>query len=491
MNEQTFRSGYLPPKWVLTQAVDSIQWKALTFIRGNQSVIVEVPDLTLLQSDSLCQYLKLKGPLTMKEISLSTLIHGISSVILKLLDKNNKSRIFLNENLPVITGFDRKMIELNLSSYLKTFRSHSLKSFLAQDFTQIEMLSDFVPVVKGGWSKVKPPNLMLHVWSANVPALSLWSLIGSLLVKSPSIGKLASDEPLVASIFVKMLLEEIPALEDCLSIVWWRGGDFSHSQAILDQCDLVLAYGSNETLNSIRSRLGIFTRFLGHGHKISFSVVSNTALDNKNAKWVAEQAALDVVRYDQMGCYSPHAYFVKTGGLVSPKEFAQLLLTEIHSLSHRFSNRELSMSESSSIVKWRQDQLFNTIKDPSVEIFGDQSASSQVIFCNVAMPLKASILNRNVFVIAFNHWEELDFCLDPQRQFLQTAGVAVSIEELDHVSNLLVELGVTRICSVGEMTQPPSGWHHDGGFSLLDLVKIVDVEMSTISASERFTSYRD
>ena len=65
MNEQTFRSGYLPPKWVLTQAVDSIQWKALTFIRGNQSVIVEVPDLTLFQSDSLCQYLKLKGPLTM------------------------------------------------------------------------------------------------------------------------------------------------------------------------------------------------------------------------------------------------------------------------------------------------------------------------------------------------------------------------------------------------------------------------------------------
>ena len=107
------------------------------------------------------------------------------------------------------------------------------------------------------------------------------------------------------------------------------------------------------------------------------------------------------------------------------------------------------------------------------------------------MSLKSSILNRNVYVIAIDDWKDLELCLSSNRRLLQTASLAVSIEELDILSNQLVELGVTRICSVGEMTQPPSGWHHDGGFSLLDLVKIVDVEMSAIVAADRFTSYRD
>ena len=85
----------------------------------------------------------------------------------------------------------------------------------------------------------------------------------------------------------------------------------------------------------------------------------------------------------------------------------------------------------------------------------------------------------------------MEYCLRPQSQLLQTAGVAVSIEELNNLSNKLIDLGVTRICSIGEMTQPSGGWHHDGGFSLLDLVKIVDVEISAIASAERFTSYRD
>jgi hypothetical protein len=491
MLKKFYKSGILPKKWLSTFDLGEIHWEKLTFFREDSSIVIEVPKLTSSQSDSLSHYIKNQGSQVIKVIPLDVILDGISNVILKLLDKNHISRQFLNEALPIITGFDSKMIDLNLSSYLKTFRLHSLKIFLAQDFNQVGMLSDFMPVVKGGWSKVKSPDLMLHVWSANVPALSLWSLVCSLLVKSPSIGKLASDEPLVASIFIDLLLQEIPALEDCLSLVWWRGGDFSQSQPLFDHSDLVMAYGSNETLSSIRNHLGINTRLLGHGHKLSFSLVSDSALDNKSAKWVAEKAALDVVRYDQMGCYSPHAYFVKTGGLVSPKEFANILLYEIKSLSHRFSSRHLSVAESNALNNWRQENIFRSIKNSHIEIMGEVNSTSQVVFSAIAIPLQASILDRNIFVIALNDWDELGNCLRQNRHLLQTAGVAVSIEELNGISNLLVDLGVTRICSVGDMTQPNSGWHHDGGFSLLDLVKIADVEESAINSAELFTAYRN
>ena len=138
MHKKTIRSGYLPPLWLQSQSAGNITWKPLPFNRGNRSLIVEVPDLTSSQADSLSQFIKVHGLRAWKDISLKEIIKGISNVALLLLDKNNSSRIFLNDNLEVVTGFDRKMIELNLSSYLKTFREHSLKSFLTQDFNQVE-----------------------------------------------------------------------------------------------------------------------------------------------------------------------------------------------------------------------------------------------------------------------------------------------------------------------------------------------------------------
>jgi hypothetical protein len=39
------------------------------------------------------------------------------------------------------------------------------------------------------------------------------------------------------------------------------------------------------------------------------------------------------------------------------------------------------------------------------------------------------------------------------------------------------------------MTAPEAGWHHDGRFSLLDLVRMVDIEDSTERNAELFTRY--
>jgi Acyl-CoA reductase (LuxC) len=491
MSEKIFKSGYLPPNWLKSQEFGDIQCEQIKFSRGNEIVIIEVPHLTLDQSNSLCQYLKIHGRRSMKKISVEQIQKAISNVILKLLNKDDPTRQLLDHIIPVITGFDSKMIELNISSYLRVFRLHSLKSFLAEDLKNIEMLNDFSPALKGGWHRYKSADLLLHIWSANVPALSLWSLICSLLVKSVSIGKLASDEPIFASYFVNLLVKEIPILQDCLSIIWWKGGDFSRCQPILNQSEIVVAYGSNETLDNIRSRTLIGTRFLGHGHKISFSVISQTALDNNSIHFVVEQAALDIVRFDQMGCYSPHAYFVQKGGLISPKDFALSLYSALENLSHRFSSRQLSSEEANSIVRWHQDNIFNSINNSNLQILGNPNSATQVIYSDSPIALKPTVLNRNVYVIAIDKWEDLETCLLTQRELLQTVGVALSVEELNFVSNLLIDLGVTRICSIGQMTNPSTGWHHDGGYSLLDYVKVVDVELSAISLAERFTSYRD
>ena len=48
------------------------------------------------------------------------------------------------------------------------------------------------------------------------------------------------------------------------------------------------------------------------------------------------------------------------------------------------------------------------------------------------------------------------------------------------------EYGIDRICPVGEMNRAKSGWHHDGGFNLLDLVHAVDIERNTDTYCDGF-----
>ncbi|MGE8601856.1 acyl-CoA reductase, partial [Bordetella trematum] len=77
----------------------------------------------------------------------------------------------------------------------------------------------------------------------------------------------------------------------------------------------------------------------------------------------------------------------------------------------------------------------------------------------------------------------------PQAAYLQTAGVAASPEELHRLAESLGAAGVTRISALGAMSQPEAGWHNDGRFNLLDLVRMTEIELSAEMAAEPYASY--
>jgi len=79
----------------------------------------------------------------------------------------------------------------------------------------------------------------------------------------------------------------------------------------------------------------------------------------------------------------------------------------------------------------------------------------------------------------------------PQRHFLQTAGVAAAPQALFGISALLGQVGVTRIAAFGNMTSPEAGWHHDGRFSLLDLVTITEIEQGAEATAEHYAPYAE
>ncbi|OES45208.1 acyl-CoA reductase [Domibacillus iocasae] len=479
-------AGYLPDI-----GETEFETKILTFQSKNETVEVEIPFLTTEQMDKVIEKVKKASAETLKSFSISEIVSIIDQAIVRLLDRDSLYRQKAEKLLPIVTGYDEEIIRLGLTSYLKTFRKKELQRFLIEDLGNPLLLDDFQPRVKGGFSKALGPNVFTHIWSGNVPALPLWSLISGLLVKAGNIGKVPSAEPLFSGWFAHLLVEVEPRLADCLAVVWWKGGDEEREHSIFEQSDVVVGYGGNDSLQSLQNRIPVTTRFLPFGHKISFGVVSQSSLDSRKTWQSVHQAALDVVRYDQQGCYSPHIFYVQHGGKVSPKEFARFLANELENFQKRHPRRELSMEESVSMAAWRQREEMIIFSNPNNEVLGNQANDWTVVYEENNIHFTPSSLNRVIKVIAFETIENILPYIAPHRSLLQTVGIAANPNELFEWAELLGKTGVTRITALGSMTSPEAGWHHDGRFNLLDLVNMVDIEAAAEESSEQFAPYVD
>ena len=479
-------AGYLPGL-----KSSEVQWHTLSFGAGAQQVDVVVPQLTPAQLHTLAAHVRNQGRTQLKSMPASQIIAAIDRAIERLLNPADPYRLELELLLPRISGFDAEMVRLGLNAYLKTFRAPQLQRFVAEDFSNPKLLDEFQPRAKGGMARALGPELLVHVWAGNVPGLPLWSLVCGLLVKAPAIGKVASAEPLFASLFARLLAEVEPRLAEVLAIVWFKGGDTASERALFAEADTVLAYGGNDTLTALRQQVPVSTRFLPHGHKLSVGLVSAAALNVQHVQAVARAAALDVVRYEQQGCYSPHTYYVARGGRVTPREFAQQLAGELAALQHKFARRTLTLEEAASVAGWRQGQEMKGFAGAGVELLGDADAAWCVAYAEQASALLPCALNRTVQVQAVDKLEDTLTLLAAQREVLQTVGLAAAPQELHMLAERLGAAGATRICALGQMTAPEAGWHHDGRFSLLDLVRMVELEQSAEDAAEAYAPYRD
>ena len=479
-----FTAGYVP-----SIAHEDLSWHTLEYGTSDTKLEVKVPILTSNQILTVTQGIKSAAQSQIKTMAVSDIVRAIDLAILRLLDVNHEDRKCIDTLLPIATGMDATMLCHNFSQYLQTFRALQLHRFITEDFTNPKMLDEFQPRITGGWTKAVGADLITHIWAGNVPGLPLWSLISGLLVKSGTIGKVSSAEPICASIFAKVLVEVEPRFSSCLSIIWWPNENTHIASHLFQQSDIVLAYGGNIALAAIQNQVPVTTRFLPHGHKLSFGMVSKSALSVVRAKRIAAQAALDIVRYEQQGCYSPQMFYVERGAQVSPQEFAQSLLGEMAALAHKYPRNSLSIEEASNIASWRESHEFAMLQTSAVQVLGDKKDAFVVVYSDVPMPLNPSPLNRCVTVVAVDSLQVVIPLIAEQRQYLQTAGLATDPETLLQLGGALAQAGVTRICAIGEMTSPAAGWHHDGRFNLLDLVNMVDIEASTEVAANQLTNY--
>ncbi len=508
-----FVAGYLPPGVALELPCDTRELGP----PGHRLTLC-VPRADAAAVSAAAQAVAAARRDALASLPVLAIVDAIDRAVARMLDPADPGRQAADALLPAITGFDADMVREGLNAALKGFRRAELLRWLTEEFGDPALLDDFRPCPRGAWSRAYGPALVGHVWAGNVPGLPFWSLVSGLLVKAGCIGKVASDEPWAAGWFARTLAEVEPRLAGTMAILWWPGGDADCHRALAQATSPLIVYGGESTIAAWRALAPATTRLLPHGHKLSAAIVTAPVLDTRQAQAAARLAALDVARWDQQGCYSPQMIYVERGAQVGPRDFAQLLAGELAAASHRFARRSLDLADAQAVAKWRQGWARAALTgavppgadaSPVIEVLGASAAPWGVVYLDRAADgaqrppgqaeadprwlagLAPSALNRTICVIAVDDADDAVRALAAHGPWLQTIAVAAPPPRLFALAARLGDVGATRICALGAAALPEPGWHHDGRFPLLDLVRMVDLEAGAEQAAESFTAYRE
>ena len=405
------------------------------------------------------------------------IVEILDSVVAAWLAPDSRWMTVASRRIAGATPYSERMVETGIRRLLQGCRKEALLELLREELDDPVVLDGFRPRrAGGGVHRACGPRLTTHIFSGNVPALPAISLIHALLVKSACLGKPASEELVFPALFARSVAAVDAKLGSAVAILPWPGGDRIVEQAAFAASDAVVVSGSDDAVDSIRSRVPPTVRFVGHGHKLSFAVIGRDALDPETADNLADRVAYDVSLFDQQGCVSAQVVYVERGGRISPQAFAERLATAMAGFERAMPRGVLTVEEAAAIQQARTAAEFGELRDEAVRLFASEGGTAWTVIYEDDPAFSLSCLNRVVRVKAVTDLTEVPGLVRPFSRHLQSVGVAVSRERRLRLAEALAPLGVCRICPIGQMPHPPLTWHHDGGYSLLPLLRWVTIE---------------
>lgn len=391
-------------------------------------------------------------------------------------------RKFALENA-MATGFSRPTLERGLDHFFKQLTRENFRALFTQEFGHaLDATGGLAPenaaAAPGATQRLwRGPEFQVHIGAGNIPNPALTSIMFGLLTRSAQFLKCASGASFLPRLFAHSIYDADPKLGACLEIAEWPGGNIGLEDALFAEADCVTATGGDDTLDKIRKRLPLPVRFLGYGHRVSFGFVMGERLSARRAGNIISAAADDVVAWNQRGCLSPHVIYVQPGGDVSPEQFAQSLADELERRETHEPRGEISAEESALIASRRAIYEIRAAHSPeATRHWCSRDSTAWTVVFEADARFQMSCLNRFIYIKPVADLKALMESADAVRGKISTVGIAAPEEVMLELAAQLARWGVTRICPLGQMQNPPLTWRHDGRPPLADLAAWTDFE---------------
>jgi len=354
----------------------------------------------------------------------------------------------------------RQRLDLLARAYPRLFPRAELTRLLRTQLGHVDALDSWI-IRDGSRVRARAPRLIYHICAGNL-AVSAWtSLMHGLLLGARNVVKLPGDR------------DDATARNEILSFIRGLPLPLRHlvethrtlNTEILRRADAVIAFGSDETMASLRAQTRWDQKFIAHGHALSLLWIAEP--DRLNPRQ-ARACAMDILTYDQLGCLSPQAIYVLRGSDIEVLGQKLAHALEIH-WSKLKPRPARPLSVAARIVETRDvsHALGHRIWLPPGNHLGwtlihDPAASFQ------PSPLHGVIHLRQVAE------SKLSVALASVAGRISTVGLVGEISS--RLESVFLSLGVSRFCPAGHMQFPPLTWHHDGRAVLADLVTWTDAE---------------
>lgn len=408
------------------------------------------------------------------------IVHVLAEVAAGWLQPENKFRQLALEHGPAQLGFSREALAQGLDGFFRQLTVENFHAWLEQEFGEVRRLDELVAseAERAGdrAAIVTGPEFLVHIAAGNIPNPTLLSVVQGLLLRSAQLVKCASGTALLPRLFAHSLYELEPKLAACLEIAEWRGGDTLLEEALFAEADCVTVTGSDEALLALRNKLPTRVRFLGYGHRVSFGYVAGDVLTSLHAKKIISRATDDVVAWDQLGCLSPHVFYVQSGGAVSPVQFAEQLAAELQRREEVLPRGKLSTETAATIASRRAIYEMRAAHSTDTHLWQSRDSTAWTVVCEADARFPISCLHRFIYVKPVRDLTAAIESADAVRGKISTVGVAVPEHKAAELTKQLARWGVTRVCPLGQMQNPPLTWRHDGRPALGDLVTWTDYE---------------
>lgn len=427
-----------------------------------------------------CQTLKRNRERYLAHRATNSLVNLLCDVARSWTDPNFAYRRLALEQSLSQSGFSKPTLERGLNAFFNELNPEAFHDLLQQDLGHPERLDRFCSAVGDQRGKrlarATGPEFLVHITAGNLPSPALMSIVLGVVLRSAQFVKCASGTALLPRLFAHSLYEADAKLGACIEVAEWRGGTEALESAVFEQASCVTATGSDKTLAAIRRRVPAHTRFISYGEKLSFAFIAADSVSGRYLRPTLERAADDVVAWNQMGCLSPHVFYVEEGGTVSPELFAESLAQVLDGREHAEPRGELTPQVAAAIASRRSIYELRAAHAPGTRLWCSKGSTDWTVVFEADPRFQLSCLNRFIYIKPARDLADALRNAEAVRGKVSAVGLAVAEQHVQAMANDLAVWGATRVCQLGRMQNPPLAWRHDGRLPLNELVTWTDLE---------------
>lgn len=291
----------------------------------------------------------------------------------------------------------------------------------------------------------------LHIVAGNAVALSLWTIVRNMVLRSDAIIKAPSNDPFTALAIARTMIDMAPdhPLTKHLTVAYWKGGDQAFEQRLYQPQNLekIVAWGGFAAMKHVTQYVQPGLELISLDPKRSASIIGkDTFASEASMREAAVRLASDIGAINQKGCVCARVVYVQSGtdaeGLEKLNTFGQYVYDAMLGLPNVISTKPKRYEPR---LKAEVDAL--RLDDEWYKVIGGKDGEGAVICSQIPEPVSfsASLDDRTANLVPV---DELSEMMDAVDAYTQTVGIYP--EHLkDELKDVLPLYGAQRIVSLG------------------------------------------